>query len=48
MKCLELVELERENKQQKSKMLGGGQAAGSSTKDTKSVGGTTSLSILSN
>jgi hypothetical protein len=39
---LELVELERENKQQKSKMLGGGQAAGgSSTKDTKSVGGTT-------
>jgi|TARA_B110000285_G_C15055964_1_gene579588 hypothetical protein len=41
MKCLELVELERENKQQKSKMLGGGQAAGSSTKDTKSVGGTT-------
>ena len=41
--CLVLVELERDNKKAKSRMLGAAtqNQGNSSTKDTKSVGGTT-------
>ena len=41
MRCNELAELEKENKKQKSKMIGGGQSSNMSNKDTMSQAGST-------
>ena len=39
MRCNELAELEKENKKQKTKMIGGGQSSNQSNKDTLSQAG---------